>query len=315
LVDAVNSLCDVCDATGQEWHPELEVDSRGEVKMVKCKKCSGLGGALPREARHENCEGDPNEHMRGMFEAIAAVPEGAVSLKRLLHGEYEFVTRCSACQTEVSRIETFDQIQVNFYDSGALTLSQVFDRMFAPEVLDGSNKYHCDTCATLTEATRRTYIRTFPEYMNVHVLRFNGPDKLLNPLDFHHYFHGDPDGPWYALVGAVVHVGDSLSTGHYLAHVRVGLDVPARWLAHNDSRAHPESAAVLTRSPIPENVYMLMYRRLEKGIVPARRDPSASVPPSSPTKRKPTTMDDVGRPATLDDSKRARALPDTLIPF
>lgn len=258
------------------------------------------------EAQYHGAEGDPNEHFRSMLDVIDKTPEGAASKRKYLEGEYEYVTQCDRCGSKTSRIEKFDQVQASFEGEESLTIESVFYNMLKPERLEGVNQFYCETCKTNTDAERRTYIHKFPNYMMIHVLRFQYPamTKVTTPFNFEHNFHHNaPEGAAYTLVGAVVHTGGTtIRSGHYTAYGRIDVqpDEPAQWLRYNDSVVHPVGPETLTRDPVPNNVYLLLYRRVPKRLVPVR-----------PTVKRKERLEMVTRTALAEvASKKTRMEPD-----
>ncbi|KPI86291.1 putative ubiqitin hydrolase [Leptomonas seymouri] len=53
-----------------------------------------------------------------------------------------------------------------------LTLQECLDIHFEPEKLQGSNKYHCCSCGTISEATKSESLLGLPEYLLLHMKRF-----------------------------------------------------------------------------------------------------------------------------------------------
>jgi ubiquitin C-terminal hydrolase len=41
-----------------------------------------------------------------------------------------------------------------------------------PELLEGSNKWYCEKCATKIEAVKYTYLSREPEFLIIHLRRF-----------------------------------------------------------------------------------------------------------------------------------------------
>lgn len=54
----------------------------------------------------------------------------------------------------------------------ALTLQECLDIHFGAAELKGSNRYRCETCDRVTEATKRESLLSLPEYLIVHMKRF-----------------------------------------------------------------------------------------------------------------------------------------------
>ncbi|KAG5485457.1 hypothetical protein LSCM1_07541 [Leishmania martiniquensis] len=53
-----------------------------------------------------------------------------------------------------------------------LWLGECLDIHFEPEVLRGCNKYRCESCGTASEATKSETLLTLPEYLLIHMKRF-----------------------------------------------------------------------------------------------------------------------------------------------
>lgn len=77
-----------------------------------------------------------------------------------------------------------------FADSIAypLTLQECLDIHFEPVVLRGSNQYHCESCGSVVEATKAEKLLLLPEYLLVHMKRFEAGNcfysKKTEPLLF-----------------------------------------------------------------------------------------------------------------------------------
>ncbi|RNF03509.1 putative ubiqitin hydrolase [Trypanosoma rangeli] len=58
------------------------------------------------------------------------------------------------------------------YVDYCVTLKECLDIHFDPVVLKGNNKYHCSSCNTLSEATKRESLLSLPEYLLLQMKRF-----------------------------------------------------------------------------------------------------------------------------------------------
>ena len=129
------------------------------------------------------------------------------------------------------------------------------------EVLEGDNKFFCDTCKTHVNAVRRTAIKTLPKYLMLHLKRFEFDYKTLSHrkiddrcefpflLDMEKYTTSGSEGKplpkevgcLYELEGVLVHSGTA-DTGHYYSFA---LDRVAksrgltRWCEFNDKVIKP----------------------------------------------------------------------------
>ncbi|KAL7700660.1 ubiqitin hydrolase [Lotmaria passim] len=69
-----------------------------------------------------------------------------------------------------------------------LTLQECLDIHFEPVRLQGSNKYHCESCGTISEATKSETLLGLPEYLVLHMKRFEAGrcfnSKKTDPVIF-----------------------------------------------------------------------------------------------------------------------------------
>ena len=103
------------------------------------------------------------------------------------------------------------------------------------ELLEGDNKFYCDTCGAHMTAVKRTVIKTLPQYLMLHLKRFEFDfrtyrnrkidDRCEFPLelDMTKYISvsGQPSPPpgtyIYELEGVLVHSGTA-DSGHYYSY-------------------------------------------------------------------------------------------------
>ena len=82
------------------------------------------------------------------------------------------VIECRSCGKVSERGEDFLDLCISV--SGSSRLEDSLVRMFLePEVLDASNRYRCDACGQLTDASKRTRLRHLPPILTISLLRFN----------------------------------------------------------------------------------------------------------------------------------------------
>ena len=134
------------------------------------------------------------------------------------------------------------------------SLEDCLRKFTAQEFLDEENQITCDKCKTKRKCTKTLSLFKLPQYMVIHLKRFNfsaySRDKVntdvlfpMSELDMSPYISTDApssikDGALYDLVGVSHHSG-GLNGGHYTAHVDVtGGDsgVHPSWRFFNDAR-------------------------------------------------------------------------------
>ncbi|KAL1923768.1 uncharacterized protein VTP21DRAFT_8748 [Calcarisporiella thermophila] len=187
---------------------------------------------------------------------------------------------CLECKTTKQREEEFIDLSVPVREGNSLSWS--LDQWTATEKLSGENKYYCDSCQTKTEANRYLRITKLPPVLCFHLQRFASPsDKLTSLMPTPEYLRlgrwcshsvGTSSQDLYELFGVIVHVGQSVGHGHYIAYVKVGNE----WREYDDAVVRVACPASLLMAPATPYVatrsgtrggyegrtpYMLFYRR------------------------------------------------------
>ncbi|XP_074604529.1 ubiquitin carboxyl-terminal hydrolase 48-like isoform X1 [Brevipalpus obovatus] len=158
-------------------------------------------------------------------------------------GEYDYVTRCSNCNQEFTFPSKFYELSLNI--KGHKDVHECLDEFFSPEILEGSNQYHCNVCQSKQNVVRTIRLRKCPPYLNLQLLRFiydrqkrlrkklNTSIKFPLTLDMKKYFHHNEKGcTEYHLCAVVVHRGQFAHSGHYIANIKDRAS--GRWYKFND---------------------------------------------------------------------------------
>ncbi|OSC99045.1 cysteine proteinase [Trametes coccinea BRFM310] len=182
--------------------------------------------------------------------------EGAI--QKLFVGKMKSYIKCVNVDFESSRIEEFNDIQLNV--KGMKNLYESFKDYVAVETLDGENKYMAEGYG-LQEAKKGIIFQSFPPVLHLQLKRFEYDiqrDAMVKINDRHEFpFEidlgefldetADRSQPWvYKLHGVLVHSGD-LHGGHYFALIKP--DRETRWLKFDDDRVTP----VTDREVLEEN--------------------------------------------------------------
>ncbi|OBZ75098.1 Ubiquitin carboxyl-terminal hydrolase 21 [Grifola frondosa] len=182
--------------------------------------------------------------------------EGAIA--KLFVGKMKSFIKCVNVDFESSRIEEFNDIQLNV--KGMKNLYESFKDYVAVETLDGENKYQAEGYG-LQDAKKGIVFQSFPPVLHLQLKRFEYDiqrDAMVKINDRHEFpFEidlgefldetADRSQTWvYKLHGVLVHSGD-LHGGHYFALIKP--DRETRWLKFDDDRVTP----VTDREVLEEN--------------------------------------------------------------
>ncbi|MED6169880.1 Ubiquitin carboxyl-terminal hydrolase 25 [Stylosanthes scabra] len=153
-------------------------------------------------------------------------------------------------------------ISLDVFHSNSLRDSM--QKFFQPEVLDGNNKYKCDSCKKLVPAKKQMSILQAPNILVIQLKRFEGIlggkidkavafEEVLVLSSFMCKASQDPL-PEYKLFGTIVHSGYSPESGHYYAYIK---DAMGRWYCCDDSCVTVASL----QEVLSEKVYILFFSR------------------------------------------------------
>ncbi|KAJ7920444.1 hypothetical protein B0H13DRAFT_2422418 [Mycena leptocephala] len=172
--------------------------------------------------------------------------EGA--MVKLLAGKLKSYIKCVDVDYESSKIEEFNDIQLNV--KGMKNLYESFRDYVAVEMLDGENKYQASGFG-LQDAKKGIIFESFPPVLHLQLKRFEYDlqrDAMVKVNDRHEFpfeldlgefldSTADRSKPWvYKLHGVIVHSGDHHG-GHYFALIKPDRDT--RWLKYDDDRVTP----------------------------------------------------------------------------
>ncbi|KAF8522231.1 hypothetical protein BU17DRAFT_87330 [Hysterangium stoloniferum] len=181
--------------------------------------------------------------------------DGAIS--KLFVGKMKSYIKCVNVDFESSRLEDFNDIQLNV--KGMKTLRDSFRDYVAVEDLNGENKYQAEGFG-LQDAKKGIVFQSFPPVLHLQLKRFeydiqrdamvkiNDRHEFPFEIDLSEFLEESARGEnWsYKLHGVLVHSGD-LHGGHYFALIKP--DRETRWLKYDDDRVTP----VTDREVLEEN--------------------------------------------------------------
>ncbi|KAJ7743890.1 hypothetical protein B0H14DRAFT_3607165 [Mycena olivaceomarginata] len=169
--------------------------------------------------------------------------EGAIA--KLFSGKMKSYIKCVHVDYESSRIEEFDDIQLNV--KGMKNLFESFKDYVAVQTCDGENKYPAGGFG-LQDAKKGIIFHSFPPVLRLQLKRYHYDlqrDSMVKLNDRHEFppeidlgdfldFGADWSEPWiYKLHGVIVHSGD-LHNGHNFVFIKP--DRENRWFKYDDDR-------------------------------------------------------------------------------
>ncbi|XP_014501111.1 ubiquitin carboxyl-terminal hydrolase 25 isoform X2 [Vigna radiata var. radiata] len=184
---------------------------------------------------------------------------GSTVVKEIFGGALQSQVKCLCCGYESNKVDEIMDISLDVFHSNSLQDSM--QKFFQPEVLDGNNKYKCDSCKKLVAAKKQMSILEAPNILVIQLKRFEGilGGKIDKAVAFEEVlvlssFMCKASQPEYKLFGTIVHSGYSPESGHYYAYIK---DAMGRWYCCDDSSV---SVATL-QEVLSEKVYILFFSR------------------------------------------------------
>nr|XP_043622639.1 ubiquitin carboxyl-terminal hydrolase 25 [Erigeron canadensis]XP_043622640.1 ubiquitin carboxyl-terminal hydrolase 25 [Erigeron canadensis] len=186
-------------------------------------------------------------------------------VKEIFGGALQSQVKCLSCGHESNKVDEIMDISIDVLNSSSL--KEAFQKFFQSEVLDGNNKYKCDSCKKLVRAKKQMSILQAPNILVVQLKRFEGIfggkidkivtfEEVLVLSNFMSKTSQDPH-PEYKLFATIVHSGFSPDSGHYYAYIK---DTIGRWYCCNDSYV---SISTL-QEVFSEKVYILFFSRTKQ---------------------------------------------------
>ena len=101
----------------------------------------------------------------------------------LLQGRMVSRVLCTSCRKPSDSTDLFETLSLEI--GSCSTIEQALARFTAPEVLDGDNMYHCETCNGKRRAWKRFAIKEPPLVLVFHLKRFDFLSMFPRKLDHH----------------------------------------------------------------------------------------------------------------------------------
>lgn len=198
-------------------------------------------------------------------ECVNGNGSSSTEVKEIFGGAMQSQVKCLPCGAESNKADEIMDISLEISNSSSVRESM--QKFFQPEILDGNNKYKCESCKKLVTARKQMSVLQAPNILVIQLKRFEGifGGKIDKPITFSEILFlstfmskssKDPQ-PEYKLFGIIVHSGYSPESGHYYAYVKDSLN---RWYCCNDaSVTHSTLQEVLS-----EKAYILFFSRINQ---------------------------------------------------
>lgn len=168
---------------------------------------------------------------------------------------------CSNCRHTSIKRDPFLDLSLDVKDAN--TLEKAIKHFTRSETLTGSNRYNCEACKSLSEATKCLQIQTPPNILTIQLKRFQMHgymslvDKICKIIDF----PPELEVPIvnnqivsYDLYAIIVHEGMVCNSGHYHAFVKAS---NGTWYSMNDSSVQQVGLGHVLK----QKAYILFYQK------------------------------------------------------
>ncbi|KAJ2347482.1 hypothetical protein GGH91_001798 [Coemansia sp. RSA 2671] len=182
---------------------------------------------------------------------------------QIFGGYLQSQVKCSRCSHESNTFEPLLDLSLDI--QAGSTIAKALRSFTRPEMLTKDNRYKCEKCSKLVEATKQMTVYRLPRTLTLQLKRFSsfGGGKISRHVEFPlslsmkgYVSANSPErGPYeYSLYAVLVHSGGSCRSGHYYSFVKSSAGV---WYELNDSSVRQVSE----RTVLGQTAYLLFYER------------------------------------------------------
>ncbi|EGG17132.1 ubiquitin-specific protease 48-like protein [Cavenderia fasciculata] len=173
-------------------------------------------------------------------------------ISKLFKGSYDYVTECLYCKKRSLNNSSFFEITLK--TNGCKNFNESFTDYLAKEKLIGQNQITCNECQTKRDCQRSIEFKKFPTHLNIQLMRYefdkdtfqkkklHGNYTFPLEIDLSQYFNNNNNKEKsstamdldheYELTAIMMHKGLSISSGHYITHVKN--DLTGEWWEFDD---------------------------------------------------------------------------------
>ncbi|EGD77762.1 hypothetical protein PTSG_08851 [Salpingoeca rosetta] len=221
-------------------------------------------------------------------------------LHHIFGGYLRSQIQCVRCKHCSNTFESFFDLSIDIKAANSLT--RALQQFVTKELLFKTNSYSCSGCKNKVPATKQLTIHRLPNVLCIQLKRFSFMShfgsklrhKVSYPmqLNVHEFLSRSirsrisRGACRYELYGVLVHLGATLSSGHYIAYVRAANGM--WYCADDDDVRFSKENEVLNQA-----AYMLFYTRTDNKPPPTAYcpQPKAEVPAKAAAKQKASPAD------------------------
>ncbi|KAJ2822924.1 hypothetical protein FBU31_004446, partial [Coemansia sp. 'formosensis'] len=182
---------------------------------------------------------------------------------QIFGGYLQSQVKCSRCNHESNTFEPLLDLSLDIQAGN--TIAKALRSFTRPEMLTKDNRYKCEKCSKLVDATKQMTVYRLPRALTLQLKRFSsfGGGKISRHVEFplslsmkgYVSANSTERGPYeYSLYAVLVHAGGSSRSGHYYSFVKSSAGV---WYELNDSSVRQVSE----RTVLGQTAYLLFYER------------------------------------------------------
>ena len=190
-----------------------------------------------------NSQQDASEFSKLMITLMEGHPELNVALNKEFRGSYAYSQKCLHCSRITERETTFYELDLQMCE-GITTLQGLISNYLKEERLIGENQYNCGNCKRHRDAVRHIELKSLPNSLTFHLLRFvyniqlgartkiHNAVSFPNKIDMSQFMNDKSTSIEYKLTAVLLHRGQYASSGHFLTHIMNQQD--NNWYMFND---------------------------------------------------------------------------------
>ena len=188
-------------------------------------------------------------------------------ISKYFYGTYEIITTCHLCKNTIYNFQKFEFISFGMfkYKKKNFDIMNGFKDNEETQELKGDNKFYCNKCKLLTEASSTCKIIQPPNILIINI--DYGKNKKYNPsnikfediIDITKYVNYNFGTPIrYEITGICTHLRHSGLFGHYIALCKNKEN--GKWYSFNDSACNE----IVNKDEIYKgSPYILLYNKIE----------------------------------------------------
>ncbi|KAJ2685917.1 hypothetical protein GGH99_003624 [Coemansia sp. RSA 1285] len=184
-------------------------------------------------------------------------------------GYLQSQVHCTHCGYDSNTFEPALDISLDIQAGSHIT--KALRSFVRTETLTRDNRYKCERCNKLVEATKQMTVYRLPRILTLQLKRFSALGGKINryvefplTLDMKSYVSKNSterEACVYSLYAVLVHSGGTVRSGHYYCFVK---SPAGAWYELNDSMVHQVSE----RTVLKQSAYLLFYERRTSGQKP-----------------------------------------------